>query len=47
MQELFNILQNAKAVLDLYYEIHKSKNFSNQKTPPKIISNGLKIKLKL
>ena len=35
MQELLNILNNAKNSLDSYYEIHKFKDFSNRRNTPK------------
>jgi len=35
MQELLNILNNTKASLDDYYEIHKSEDFSNKRNSPK------------
>lgn len=35
MQELLNILNNAKSTLDNYYEIHKNEDFSNKRNTPK------------
>ena len=35
MQELLNILNNAKSTLDNYYEMHKNENFSNKRNTPK------------
>lgn len=35
MQELLNILNNAKNSLDNYYEIHKFENYSNKRNTPK------------
>jgi len=35
MQELLDILNNAKKSLDNYYEIHKDENFSDQRNTPK------------
>lgn len=35
MQELLNILNNAKNSLDNYYEIHKLEDFSNKRNTPK------------
>lgn len=37
MQELLNILNNAKSTLDNYYEIHKSEDFFNKRNTPKNI----------
>ena len=35
MQELLNILNNAKNTLDNYYEIHKNEDFYDKRNSPK------------
>ena len=35
MEELLNVLNNAKDTLDKYYEIHKNEDYSNKRNTPK------------
>lgn len=47
MQELFNILEDAKKILDNYYELHKNEIFFNQRNSPKDYLEWVKNKTKI